>query len=395
MDKISNHITSEGVFAILASTPYRHLLAKMYECAPEPVTGDELATHLISDGPEQKREEDLPVAVKRAHLNLHHQYLPKLEADKLIEWDREGGTVRLCNHPAFEDEAIVDAISGEWDDEDDSLDELFGAVAHPRRRAILDVLSHQRSQIHVETLARELGAREDGITGSVVPQKDLQRILTTLRHIHLPVLAEAALVAYDRDADTVAYEGHPHLRVPWMHSVFEQDFRASLTGESEPGEVSKIDGREAVISFGQWQVERAEDELFCMFTHMDMLEAGCFQRILHASRNGVTVYLGTFDPTVREFVRENAPAVVLWEPQTDWMDFPVQGNQVGRLILSDRQAVMLGTLTEYQNDDVPKEKAIVGEGSKNALVVMVVQLLRPYLDQVAQDPQSISSQLPF
>lgn len=64
---------------------------------------------------------------------------------------------------------------------------------------------------------------------------------------------------------TVAYEGHPQLRVPWMRSVLAPAFRRSLT-EGSGEDMGTIDGREGVISYGQWLGERADEELFCLFT---------------------------------------------------------------------------------------------------------------------------------
>jgi hypothetical protein len=219
--------------------------------------------------------------------------------------------------------------------------------------------------------------------------------VSSLRHADLPHLSEAGLVEYDADERTVAYEGHPQLRVPWMHSVLQPEFRQSLTGESSPDGVGEIEGREQVISFGQSLCDRADEELFCMFTDTQLLEAGCLTRIRDASRRGVDVYLGTRDPTVREYIQENAPEVVLWEPETNWLSLPVAGNRVGRLLLADREAVMLGTLKEKKAGGLHLEKSIIGEGPDNTLVVMVTQILSPYLERLDEEPADIEAGLPF
>jgi DNA-binding transcriptional ArsR family regulator len=162
---------------------------------------------------------------------LHHVHLPKLETAGLIERDADRGTVSLAEHPAFRDAGIVDVIRGETTADADELDTLFGALDDPRRRAVLAVLSHQFGTIRSETLAREIGARERDTTERLVPAEDVQRILVSLYHVHLPILSEAGLIEHDPDEETVAYRGHPELRVPWMHSVFGPEFRSSLAGE--------------------------------------------------------------------------------------------------------------------------------------------------------------------
>lgn len=375
------------LFACLADSDRRRLLEFLYERAHESLTLRDLGAYLASLSREHLQDRESTGGLQQALTSLYHTHLPKLEAAELV--DREGGTVTVTDHPAFRDEGIVDVISNEGIADAESLDALFDGLADARRRTILDSLSHQFHPIHTETLAREVGAKEQGTCESEVPEGDVAGILVRLRHVHLPKLSDAGLIEYDADEQTVAYEGHADLRVPWMHSVLGLNFRASLTGESEFREVGLIEGRENVVSYGQSLGERAEEELFCLFTHKDMLEAGCFTRIEHAARRGVDVHLRTCDPTVREYARENAPAVTVAEPETDWLNLPVTDDRVGRLLLADREAVMLGTLKEETENGVPEEKAIIGEGADNALVVMVTQILSSHLEKIDEQTEDL------
>jgi hypothetical protein len=374
------------LFASLARSERRELLS-ILGAASEPPTEEELAVALCTRAESPGNADPDGEHVARARQQLHHVHLPKLEAARLIVRDTdsetEPGTVRRTNHPAYEDEGIVDCLAAD-DGAEDSLGALFEALAAERRRTVLDVLSHQFHPIHLETLARELKAREAGTAEQAVPSDAVERCCVDLRHAQLPMLADAGLIEYDREEGTVAYEGHPCLRVPWMHSTLGPNFRSQLTGDADR-ELGTLDDRESVISYGQWLVERADEELFCLFTHMDMLEAGCFSRVVRAAREGVDVYLGTADPTVREFVQETVPEVVLWEPETDWLNLPVEGDRVGRLMMADREAVMLGTLKEPVDDKTPAEKAIVGEGADNTLVVMVRQLVSAHLEDIGRE----------
>ncbi len=384
----------DALFRCLADGDRRRLLRVVADRAPEPATLRDLATALVRsrDGAPPTRAPD---AVRRATVGLYHVQLPALEAAGLVELGPDRDTVAAADHPAFRDGGVVDVVRGEADAEPGSLDALFGALADSRRRTVLDVLGHQFGPIHTETLARELGARERGTPGSAVPGEAVEGLLASLRHRHLPRLAAPGLVEYDAEEGLVEYVGHPALRAPWLHSVLEPDFRASLTGESEPGAVGAIEGRERVVSFAQALCDRADDELFCLFADTGMLEAGWFSRIRDASRRGVDVYLGTRDPDVRELVREQAPAVDLWAPDADWLSRPVDGRTVGRLLLADREAVVVGTRGPADGDDAPAEKAIVGEGTDNALVVMIGQMVTPHLDGLDEQADVVESHLPF
>jgi len=379
----------DAVFDCLAHGDRRRILRHLLEGDAGPVSQRALSSALLGEEPtgSGRTRQQLRTAIR-------HTHGPKLAAAGLVE--RGDDAVWLADHPAFEDAGIVEALTTAPTAEAAPRDELFGSLADGRRRLVLDVLSHQFQAIHTETLARELGAIEEGLPEAEVPTETGERLLVELAHVQLPRLADAGLVDYDRDAGTVAYEGHPELRVPWMHSVLAPAFRASLTGESEPQEMGTIEGREQVISYGQSLGDYADEELFCMFTHKDMLEAGCFRRIIQATNRGVKVFLGTYDPTIREFVREHAPQVTLWEPKTDWLNLPVEGNRVGRLLLADRDRLMLGTLKEEDGDAIPEETAIIGEGTDNALVVMVRQMLSAHLEKIDEDtPDDVERKLSF
>jgi DNA-binding transcriptional ArsR family regulator len=381
----------DAVFACLESSERRRILQLAHERAPNSVPVEAVPT-AVAARTNAKPPGDVTSEERReAETAVHHVHLPKLTDAGLVE--RDGDAIALADHPAFDDSRIVSVVEVDVDVGPESLDTLFGAIADARRRDVLDVLSHQYGRIHVETLAREL-LTDPETNESEVPGEDVESALVGLHHVDLPTLAETDLVEYDPDAGTVAYEGHPDLTVPWMHSVLEPDLRGSLTGEADPGGIGEIEGRQNVVSFGQSLCERADDELFCMFTDTDLLEAGCLTRIRDASHRGVDVYLGTRDPEIREYVRENAPEVVLWEPNTDWLNIPVAGDRVGRLLLADREAVMLGTLLEEQTDGVHEEQAIVGEGEHDTLVRMIRQLLGPHLEMIDEGAADVEAMLP-
>lgn len=378
------------LFDSLASQARRSLLDTLWADDTESATLESLAIRQAA-GPGQSPAEVTDARHERARASLHHVHLPKLDTAGLIEYDTDRGTVTPLDHPARRDSGVRAAIEGATTANPASLDALFEALATGRNRRILDVLSHQLGAIPVETLARELGATDLGAVESDVDAQPVDHLRASLRHHHLPHLAAADLVEYDPDASIVAYAGHPDLLVPWMHSVHQPDFRASLTDTSDDQEITTVEGRERVVSFGQSLCDRADDELFCMFTDTDLLEAGCLTRIRDAASRGVDVYLGTCDPAIHDYIDEHAPAVVHWEPRSDWLDVPVEGDRVGRLILADREAVMLGTLGEETDADHAAERAVVAGGADNTMVVMVGQLLQSRLDRLAEDPGGIEA----
>jgi DNA-binding transcriptional ArsR family regulator len=81
----------------------------------------------------------------------------------------------------------------------DTTSEVFDALGEPRRRRVLYALSDQSGPTDVQTLAEVLAEREEGRAD---PGR-IQRVHLTLVHNHLPRLAEAGLVEYDPDGETV------------------------------------------------------------------------------------------------------------------------------------------------------------------------------------------------
>jgi DNA-binding transcriptional ArsR family regulator len=87
-----------------------------------------------------------------------------------------------------------------------STDTLLQVVADPDRRAILRHLHATDSRsIAVDDLARAIESHE-GATDS-----DAAQTVIELRHTHLPMLADANAITYDRGRESVAYRGDDDL----------------------------------------------------------------------------------------------------------------------------------------------------------------------------------------
>ena len=75
-------------------------------------------------------------------------------------------------------------------------------MANRRRRHALSYLqSHSREEISVDDLLSQVIARELLVSDEPV---DPESVGATLRHVHLPKLAEAGLIEYDPESDVVS-----------------------------------------------------------------------------------------------------------------------------------------------------------------------------------------------
>ncbi|WP_276253546.1 DUF7344 domain-containing protein [Halomontanus rarus] len=389
-DRPETQQTRDALFRCLANGHRRSLLGYVHERSPSGIAKSDLATWHAASVHEKALIEVTDSEHTCAHTELHHKHLPALEEAGLIEVD-EHETVTTADHPAFDDSSLVDSITDPESVHDESLDALFDGLADSRRRVALSVLGQQYHPISLETLARDVAARESDTPERDVPQDYVDRIIVRFTHTHLPLLEDAGLVDYDTESDLVAYEGHPDLRIRWLEPSFEKVVDGVGTVGSGETDVRTLDGTETIVSHGQSLCETADEELFLMFSTTRLLEEGCFARIEAALDRGVDVYLGSRDPVVRETVRERVPGVVLWEPRLDWLNLPAEEETVGRLVFADRESIMLATLGEKRSAGDYDETAIVGEGFDNGLVALMRQLLGARIDHLdAQDEDTLT-----
>jgi hypothetical protein len=109
------------------------------------------------------------------------------------------------SNPNTYDDLTTEESSGDVDRryDADRIDERFEVLADARRRRALRYLSESDETVtSVQTLAETVAAREQGN-----PPPD--RVLVSLRHVHLPKLDAADVLDYASDRSEVRYEGAP------------------------------------------------------------------------------------------------------------------------------------------------------------------------------------------
>lgn len=159
--------------------------------------------------------------------------------------------------------------------------------------------------------------------------------------------------------------------------------------DDSTGGVWAIEGRENVVERGEYIARRAEVELFGFFTEKAVFRDGCFRQAEYAIDRGVDVVLGSSDDALRADLRERFPAATIWSPSLDWESLETTGSQVSRLVMADRDIVMLGSIVDAE--DGYEETAVWGEGDGNELVDLCRQLLGAQLDELkaTDDPSGL------
>lgn len=91
----------------------------------------------------------------------------------------------------------------------DSLGSLFELLANRRRRYVIGCLQEFDEPVALADLANEVTAREQDVPLSDVLADAVRRTYTSLYHMHVPKLADAGFVEYDREIETVALSASP------------------------------------------------------------------------------------------------------------------------------------------------------------------------------------------
>lgn len=84
-----------------------------------------------------------------------------------------------------------------------TVEAVHGILGNQRRRYVLEFLREHGDTVGMRELCVAVAARENDCEPDDVRPKQRKRVYTALRQTHLPRLATAGLVEYDRDRSTV------------------------------------------------------------------------------------------------------------------------------------------------------------------------------------------------
>ena len=269
-------------------------------------------------------------------------------------------------------------------------------LSDPHYREILAVLEDAKRPLHVTELAERLVKRGETMISADEYERQLKQERLSLHHNSLPRLAEYGVIDYDLEENIVSPRADVVTEIDWLdEDVFDQLLAKSPTdSQSTENSIGVLEGHRAAIEYGKQLADEAEEELFCMYVSTDLLEEECLSHAEDAINRGVELYLGSQNPEVRDLCRKRLPEVTLWEPQRAWLRAPSGYPRVGRLVFVDRRKVMLAILDEPNADgSYPEERAMVGDGEDNPLVVLVRELLGPRLDHLDYQSPDFQSEI--
>ena len=103
------------------------------------------------------------------------------------------------------DEGRPPAIESDGSERNDlSLDEICHLLQNGRRRNVLRFLARHEGTAELGEIAEHIAAAENDTTVERLSSDERKRVYIALYQIHVPKLADANVVDYDRDRGTLA-----------------------------------------------------------------------------------------------------------------------------------------------------------------------------------------------
>lgn len=270
-------------------------------------------------------------------------------------------------------------------------------LSDERDSAILSTLRDTEGSLDLQCLAERLVAHDHAILGATEFEEQLDRLRISLHHDRLPRLAKAGLLEYDRVNHVITESNSLEDEMESLNAEQFNDLLAPFFNghEGEEDAIGVIDSRENTLEYGHQLTEQADEEVFCMFAGEEILNTRCLASAKAAIKRGVDVYIGTQDAELRDAARDHLPEATIWEPQLDWLNNPMQYPTIGRVVVVDRESVLVTLMEESQADETYVETGMTGVGESNPLVVLVRELLGPRLDHLDYQSETFEDGLPF
>jgi len=155
-------------------------------------------------------------------------------------------------------------------------------------------------------------------------------------------------------------------------------------------EVWSISGNEGITSRTRQLIEGATEELLIVIGHRSVFTDQLADALQSAKERGVSVVIGTVDEDLRTAVQDALPNAEVFVSGLDWLShspLPGDNTEISRLLLVDREAILLSSFTGAKRDGHEHEQGVFGRGFDNGLVAITRRLMATGLLSV-NDPET-------
>jgi hypothetical protein len=114
------------------------------------------------------------------------------------------------------------------------------------------------------------------------------------------------------------------------------------------------------------------------------------EQLQSAQERDVNVIIGTVDEDLQATIQDALPDVEVFVSGLDWLSrspLPDDDTEISRLLLADREAILVSSFTETMVDGREHEQGVFGRGFDNGLVAITRRLMATGLLSV-NDPEA-------
>lgn len=154
-------------------------------------------------------------------------------------------------------------------------------------------------------------------------------------------------------------------------------------------EVWAISGDQGITSRAQQLIEGATDELMLVIGHGSVFTDQLAEQLRTARERGVNVLIGAVDEALQTEIQEALPDVKVFVSGLDWVSrspLPGDDTEISRLLLVDREAILVSSFTEAPYDGREHEQGVFGRGFDNGIVAISRRLMATGL-LTEEDPE--------
>lgn len=134
----------------------------------------------------------------------------------------------------------------------------------------------------------------------------------------------------------------------------------------------------------------ANEEVVLIVGREDVVTEELFERVQAAQESGVDVLVGTATPDLHHLITEALPDVEVFVSDLAWLHSspsdPEDDTTISRLLLVDRNTILVSSVQEDESGGIQYEKAVFGRGFENGIVVIARRLMAEGLS-VEDDPK--------
>ena len=155
-------------------------------------------------------------------------------------------------------------------------------------------------------------------------------------------------------------------------------------------EVWSISGDQGITSRTRQLIEGATKELILVVGHESIFTDQLAEQLQSAQKRDVNVIIGTVNEDLQATIQDALPSVEVFVSGLDWLSrspLPDDDTEISRLLLADREAILVSSFTETRADGREHEQGIFGRGFDNGLVAITRRLMATGLLSV-NDPEA-------